>query len=208
MDESHLRVWQREALDVWRGCGHRGIVQAVTGTGKTKVGYEAISEGFRVVVTVPTLELADQWAEQLQQLPLIRVGRWSGASRASLTKSSSRRSNRPSTRKKKISQPSSLCPLSLPQASVATMHGNRSSSAVVKEPARDSPHQLAESIRLRSPLTKPRAAPRTNQATLTSEVGPRSPSAKGKRKVEPDVHLRAGCEDASDQRRRRHRRAS
>lgn len=65
--------------------GHRGIVQAVTGTGKTKVGYEAISDGFRVVVTVSILEPTDPWAEQLQQLPLVRVGRRSGASRASLT---------------------------------------------------------------------------------------------------------------------------
>ena len=33
-----LYAWQAEALDSWRSRGRHGIVEAVTGTGKTKVG--------------------------------------------------------------------------------------------------------------------------------------------------------------------------
>lgn len=88
MHENNLREWQSDALKAWRASGHRGIIEAVTGTGKTKVGleaaFEAITDGLRVVITVPTLELADQWVEQVEQLPLVKVGRWGGASRASL----------------------------------------------------------------------------------------------------------------------------
>src|SRR5687767_6571486 len=35
------RAWQQEALAAWRSSGRRGVVEAVTGTGKTTVGVLA-----------------------------------------------------------------------------------------------------------------------------------------------------------------------
>jgi RNA polymerase primary sigma factor len=57
---------QTEALDAWRTAGRRGIVEAVTGSGKTQIGAEAIREALadrrHVVVLVPSQELQQQWA--------------------------------------------------------------------------------------------------------------------------------------------------
>jgi ATP-dependent helicase YprA (DUF1998 family) len=39
-----LYRWQEEALTAWRKNGRVGIIQAVTGTGKTRLGVEAIRE--------------------------------------------------------------------------------------------------------------------------------------------------------------------
>lgn len=68
---SPLYGWQAEALGAWRSAGRRGIVEAVTGTGKTRVGVEATAEclleGGRVLVIVPTKELQKQWAETLRR---------------------------------------------------------------------------------------------------------------------------------------------
>lgn len=64
-----LYRWQVEALDAWRRRGGRGVVEAVTGTGKTMVGIAAaraeLAQGGQVVVLVPTRELLDQWAQLL-----------------------------------------------------------------------------------------------------------------------------------------------
>ena len=61
--------WQLEALAAWRRQGGRGVVEAVTGTGKTMVGVAAaIAElgcGGQVLVLVPTRELAEQWIRVL-----------------------------------------------------------------------------------------------------------------------------------------------
>lgn len=78
-----LRPWQREALDAWRAAGHRGVVEAVTGAGKTFVGLaaarDALVAGGRVVVVVPTTELQDQWhAGLVERLPGVRIGRLGG----------------------------------------------------------------------------------------------------------------------------------
>jgi superfamily II DNA or RNA helicase len=75
-----LYAWQRRALDAWERQGHRGVVEAVTGTGKTRVGMMAIraalAAGGVVHVLVPTIDLQDQWCEELQQsFPQHRVGR-------------------------------------------------------------------------------------------------------------------------------------
>ncbi|MEX2658379.1 MAG: DEAD/DEAH box helicase, partial [Acidimicrobiales bacterium] len=60
-----LYAWQADALAAWRGRGGRGVVEAVTGTGKTMVGVaaacEELSAGGQVCVVVPTLELLAQW---------------------------------------------------------------------------------------------------------------------------------------------------
>jgi RNA polymerase primary sigma factor len=78
--ESHLRPWQTEALRAWDAAGRRGVVEAVTGAGKTFVGVaaadEALRAGGRVVVVVPTTELQDQWSRVLlQELSGVDVGR-------------------------------------------------------------------------------------------------------------------------------------
>lgn len=64
-----LRTWQRQALESWSAAGCRGVVQAVTGTGKTRVGLQAAAAhratGGQVLVLVPTLALLHQWDRQL-----------------------------------------------------------------------------------------------------------------------------------------------
>jgi superfamily II DNA or RNA helicase len=69
-----LWAWQADALAAWRSAGERGIVEAVTGTGKTRVGVHAIGEALAVarpaLVLVPTTALLRQWARVLtDELP-------------------------------------------------------------------------------------------------------------------------------------------
>ncbi|NLT27115.1 MAG: sigma-70 family RNA polymerase sigma factor [Microbacteriaceae bacterium] len=70
--EPPLHEWQREAIEAWEDAGRRGAVEAVTGTGKTRVGIAAIArahrEGRRSVVLVPSLVLRDQWLQSLREL--------------------------------------------------------------------------------------------------------------------------------------------
>lgn len=65
-----LRKWQSEAIDAWKEKDGRGIVQAVTGTGKTFVATWIISKYInarrRCLVVVPTITLLGQWRETLQ----------------------------------------------------------------------------------------------------------------------------------------------
>ncbi|WP_141214468.1 DEAD/DEAH box helicase [Rhodococcus sp. 06-1474-1B] len=77
---TELRAWQKEAFEAWRGAGNRAIVEAVTGTGKMRVGLAAIlsarSLDQQVLVIVPTIDLLEQWhTEVKQQLPSVSVGR-------------------------------------------------------------------------------------------------------------------------------------
>lgn len=64
--------WQTQALAKWRQCGRRGIVEAVTGTGKTHVGVMAIAEALdhrphvHPIVVVPTIPIMHQWVDRLQ----------------------------------------------------------------------------------------------------------------------------------------------
>lgn len=59
-----LWTWQAEALDAWHQSDCRGVVEAVTGAGKTMVGitaaFEAFRQGVKVLVLVPTAELQTQ----------------------------------------------------------------------------------------------------------------------------------------------------
>lgn len=80
---SPLYGWQAEALDQWRTADRRGIVEAVTGTGKTRVAVEAIREHLdrrgRCLVLVPTIDLQDQWVRELEKhLGRIGIGRLGG----------------------------------------------------------------------------------------------------------------------------------
>lgn len=65
-----LYPWQRRALVAWNAAGHRGVVEAVTGSGKSRVaGEAAIAElraGGRVAVLVHTRELLRQWHRELK----------------------------------------------------------------------------------------------------------------------------------------------
>ena len=75
------RAWQIEALAAWRAHGRRGVVEAVTGTGKTTVGVlaaaAAVDAGDRVLVLVPGRELLNQWYDVLQRdLQGALVGRY------------------------------------------------------------------------------------------------------------------------------------
>ncbi len=70
-----------DALEAWEQHGARGVIEAVTGTGKTMVGVAATLDELgrrgQVVVLVPTVELQHQWVAELEpRLPACcRVGR-------------------------------------------------------------------------------------------------------------------------------------
>jgi superfamily II DNA or RNA helicase len=75
-----LRPWQSDAVERWHAAGRLGIVEAVTGAGKTIVGVAAVADalarGRRVEVLVPTKELQSQWVSSIGHwLPRARVGR-------------------------------------------------------------------------------------------------------------------------------------
>ena len=65
-----LYSWQADALESWESNGGRGVIEAVTGTGKTMVGIAAaldeLARRGQVVVLVPTIELQRQWLTQLE----------------------------------------------------------------------------------------------------------------------------------------------
>ena len=75
-----LYPWQREALSTWEIWGHQGIVNAVTGAGKTRLAIAAIAKhraaGGRSLVIVPTIVLLHQWAEIVAtSIPECSVGK-------------------------------------------------------------------------------------------------------------------------------------
>ena len=74
-----LYEWQREALESWHLYRDRGIIDAVTGAGKTLLAIAAILEqvhgGGKTVVVVPTIALLHQWADVLSvSIPEARLG--------------------------------------------------------------------------------------------------------------------------------------
>ena len=66
-EKRELYRWQKNALAAWSAQGHRGIVQAATGTGKTTLALAAMDVLLRtnphlaVKIVVPTIPLARQW---------------------------------------------------------------------------------------------------------------------------------------------------
>lgn len=75
-----LYAWQLDALTAWLRCGRRGVVEAVTGSGKTDMAMAAIADAHRrgvfVLVVVPTRVLIAQWYERLTTaFPDLEVGR-------------------------------------------------------------------------------------------------------------------------------------
>lgn len=62
-----LRAWQQGALDAWRQAGDRGIVEVVTGGGKTILALACVAalKPATTLIVVPTLALLDQWWEEV-----------------------------------------------------------------------------------------------------------------------------------------------
>ncbi|MCL4434156.1 MAG: DEAD/DEAH box helicase family protein, partial [Actinobacteria bacterium] len=63
-------AWQIEALVAWHEAGSRGMIEAVTGAGKSMIAlhaiHETVSSGGHALVVVPTIELQAQWLVLLQ----------------------------------------------------------------------------------------------------------------------------------------------
>ena len=79
-EDRELYRWQFDALMSWLRCGRRGVVEAVTGSGKTDVAIAAIADALRrdrfVLVVVPSRVLMEQWCGRLAEaLPEARIGR-------------------------------------------------------------------------------------------------------------------------------------
>src|SRR5689334_21524928 len=75
-----LYRWQLDALVSWLRCGRRGVIEAVTGSGKTDVAIAAAADALRrgrfVLVVVPSRVLMEQWQVRLTAaLPDARIGR-------------------------------------------------------------------------------------------------------------------------------------
>jgi RNA polymerase primary sigma factor len=66
-----LYPWQQNAIRLWREAGYRGVIEAVTGTGKTLVAISLIREYIedqkRCLVVVPSQILLRQWKEELER---------------------------------------------------------------------------------------------------------------------------------------------
>jgi superfamily II DNA or RNA helicase len=82
LDALALRDWQVAALAAWSAPG-RGVIEAVTGSGKTRLALAAVrlvvERGGVALVLVPTLGLQDQWVRELRPVvPDGRVGRLGG----------------------------------------------------------------------------------------------------------------------------------
>ena len=79
-EHRELYRWQLDALISWLRCGRRGVIEAVTGSGKTDVAIAAASDALRrgrfVLVVVPSRVLMEQWHGRLTAaLPEARIGR-------------------------------------------------------------------------------------------------------------------------------------
>ena len=67
-----LYDWQKQAVCAWRARNHRGIVEAVTGSGKTMVALAAWEHmhtehrPLNTLIVVPTIELMNQWYDRFK----------------------------------------------------------------------------------------------------------------------------------------------
>ncbi|MHA1167280.1 MAG: DEAD/DEAH box helicase, partial [Candidatus Hodarchaeales archaeon] len=65
---SNLQLYthQKKAYESWRKAGYRGVVILPTGSGKSYIAFEAISELMvKTLIVVPTIFLLSQWREKL-----------------------------------------------------------------------------------------------------------------------------------------------
>lgn len=93
MRDSSPWAWQREALESWRAKNRRGIIEAVTGSGKTYLAMNAIAEVIDshratfTLVVVPSVLLQTQWFDRLsQKFAGQRIARLGGGFRESFAK--------------------------------------------------------------------------------------------------------------------------
>ena len=62
-----LYPWQKKAANCWWKNGFKGVIQAVTGSGKTMLALAIIQElrkkipNLKIIIVVPTVALLDQW---------------------------------------------------------------------------------------------------------------------------------------------------
>lgn len=74
-----LYPWQRRGLEAWRKRSSRGVIEAVTGAGKTRLALqailEAVAEDRKVAVIVPTIELVRQWNREIHVHVVPRIGK-------------------------------------------------------------------------------------------------------------------------------------
>jgi superfamily II DNA or RNA helicase len=78
-----LYDWQNDAIDKWKENNNRGIVQATTGSGKSRLAHALIVEHLTqpdavVTVLVPQVSLLRQWADALDNILGFKVGRCGG----------------------------------------------------------------------------------------------------------------------------------
>jgi superfamily II DNA or RNA helicase len=83
-EDIDLVDWQREALAAWTRADHRGVVEAVSGAGKTALAHwaiaQAVDEEMKVLVITPTADGVDSWYDGLRAaLPINRVAKVNGA---------------------------------------------------------------------------------------------------------------------------------
>lgn len=77
--EVKLRHYQEEALQAWKQNNYRGIVVMPTGTGKTYLAIHAISMLKKsTFITVPTIELMNQWYSIIEKSLQTEIGRFGG----------------------------------------------------------------------------------------------------------------------------------
>jgi superfamily II DNA or RNA helicase len=73
-----LRDYQAAALGAWDDADRRGCLELPTGSGKTVIGLAAIERvGSAALVVVPTIDLLDQWRNELAALG-VEVGQLGG----------------------------------------------------------------------------------------------------------------------------------
>lgn len=74
-----IRQHQKLALNSWRDNGFQGILELATGTGKTITSIYALTRiaesvgGLSVIITVPYVNLADQWVDELKLFNIFAV---------------------------------------------------------------------------------------------------------------------------------------
>jgi superfamily II DNA or RNA helicase len=65
-------AWQEEATAAWRKNGMRGVVEAATGSGKTRVGMhiaaDLLSSGWQILIITQSRDLVAQWAKEAEDL--------------------------------------------------------------------------------------------------------------------------------------------
>jgi len=63
-------VWQEEAMAAWRKNGMRGVVEAATGSGKTRVGMhiaaDLLSSGWQILIITQSRDLVAQWVKEAE----------------------------------------------------------------------------------------------------------------------------------------------